>query len=272
MNEVTSAFDPRMWDQYRARGGGDNGRGYKDLGWVGNDSLVEPYKVVAASFGRQIDMVDVGTGSGAVAEALGTFGRVFAFDISQEMLAQINGSKPRSIFTFQADAVFPPLPSETIDLITVRMVYHHLSKSAISESQKQLWRILKPGALLVVGEYVAVDQEVLEFEKNGSSGPFDIKEPGRHLWTGESLQEEISRSWLEQGGLVEDILWSTMPQYSVRDWMGKSGLSGDVQEKVLRCYLDAPPSVREKMGISYADGDALVNRPFASVVAKKPNA
>lgn len=249
-----SAFNRHMWQQ-RAAGG------YEQLGWVTASAALEKVIAVANLQGHEV-AVDVGTGSQAVLSIISSQlhegGKAYGFDISHEMLLR----GPRRVPLFVADAHHIPLPSQSTDLLTARMVYHHLEdiEAAIHESH----RLLKPGGKLIVGEYVAVDDEVWQFERR----VFDIKESGRHLWTGEELSRLVQHHW--PANCPVSVGYGTIPQYSVKDWMGKSGLPQDTQDAVCRCYLDAPESITRKMNISLTnDNDALVDRLFAFVLALK---
>lgn len=248
------AFDHHMWEQ-RAAGG------YEQLGWVTASAALEKVIAVANLQGHEI-VVDVGTGSQAVLSIISSQlhegGKAYGFDISHEMLLRGHRKDP----LFVAETHHIPLPSQSVDLLTARMVYHHLEdiETAIHES----YRVLKPGGKFIVGEYVAVDDEVWQSERR----VFDIKEAGRHLWTGEELARLVQHHWLENYPV--SIGYGTIPQYSVKDWMGKSGLPQETQDAVRQCYLDAPKSIVQKMNIAFTDDDdALVDRLFAFVLATK---
>lgn len=248
----------QYWDQ-RAQGG------YNQLGWVQASGPLEKITELADLKGHET-VVDIGTGSQAVLDALAarlTTGKIFGFDISADMMRRSSGCLPANATLLVADTYKTPFQSESVDLCTARMVYHNLMdiKSAVLES----WRMLRPGGKLIVVEYVAADEDVWPFERR----VFDIKEKGRNLWTGDRLRQEIADVW-PSGSSVVGLDYSMIRQYSVKDWMGKSGLPRVTQEAVLQCYLEASRDLVEKMGITYTnDGDALVDRPFANVVATK---
>lgn len=251
-NETYNAFNAAMW---RARS-----VGYSELGWVNATGPLEKMVEMVNLQGRET-VIDIGTGSQAVLSALApkiTTGKIIGLDISADMLDHRNRSM-RSLLV--ADAFKLPFASNLADIATARMVFHHLPQpqACIQEA----CRILKPEGKFLIGEYIATDHEVLQFERI----VFDIKEPGRHLWTGQQLAELVSTVWpsarLEVG-------YGLLPQYSVRDWMSKSGLSEEIQEAVLKQYLSAPKSIIDKMRIAFTpDGDALVDRPFGFVAATK---
>ncbi len=255
-----NAFDPRMWG-YRASE-------YSNLGWVQYPDLIERMVSLADLNGDET-VIDAGMGSGAITRALAENlpnGHVFGFDISEEMLQKI-GKVSANVTLFQADVCDTGLPDEAADVITMRMVLHHVED--IEAAVRESWRVLKPSGRFLISEYVVLTKEVQDFERR----VFDIKEPGRHLWTPEGLREEVLQ-YLPQAKIHQEL--QVMPQYSVKDWMEKSGLPTQTQLAVLECYLNAPPEVVEKMRINYVDyngssgRDALVDRPFTHIVAVKP--
>lgn len=251
------AFNPDMWKE-RAAGG------YGQLGWVNAKGPIEELIKQSELQGHET-VIDLGTGTRTILEVLSpqiSTGKLIGLDISNEMLT--DGAKNPRHGLIQADTCAIPLPNSSADLVTARMVFHHLPN--IPQALKEVQRILRPGGKAIIGEYVAVDNDVLAFEQV----VFDTKEAGRHLWTGPQLGTLISENWDHTPGSQIVLGYGVMPQYSVRDWMGKSGLSRCIQEKVLNFYLKAPELIIKKMAITYTNnGDALVDRPFAFVKAVK---
>ncbi|MBN1263429.1 MAG: class I SAM-dependent methyltransferase [Candidatus Pacebacteria bacterium] len=250
MEKGIGAFDPALWP--------DRSKGYKELGWVNARGPLEKMVELIAPRGNEI-ILDVGTGTQAIPKELAPLlpdGSILAFDLSADML-RADGTTSADLF--RADAHQIPLAEGSVDVVTARMILHHLEKPDVA--LEEMCRVLVPGGFMVVSEYVAIDEEIWTFER----GVFDIKEPGRHLWTGDQLASLISSTL----GVAVELDYAMMPRYSVRDWMGKSGLSPEVQERVLNCYLCAPQTIVKKMGIVYSDGDALVDRSFGFVRAFK---
>lgn len=248
------AFNHHMWEQ-RAAGG------YEQLGWITASAALQKVIEAADLQGNEV-VVDVGTGSQAVLsiirDQLNRSGKTYGFDISLDMLQRGKDVAP----LFVADTYHIPLPAESVDVLTARMVYHHLEH--IDVALNESYRVLRAGGRLLMGEYVAVDDDVWQFERR----VFDIKEAGRHLWTGPALAALIQHDWPEP--IHHSVGYGTIPQYSVKDWMGKSGLPQETQNAVRQCYLDAPESIVQKMNIMFTDDDdALVDRLFAFVLATK---
>lgn len=236
--------------------------GYENLGWVTNTDLLQRLVDLAELQGGET-VVDIGTGSQAVLNAVAAKlpdGIVYGFDTSPEMMVRKEGELPQNARLFVADATKIPLTPACVDVAFARMVYHHLPLGIIPVALQSTERVLKPGGRFLICEYVA-PQNAWDFER----GVFDIKEPERNLWTEEELKDLIQKRWNGPVRLEQAILG----QYSVRDWLTKSGLSQDKQDQILALYLNAPDEIRQAMNINYQDGDALVDRPFAYVIASR---
>lgn len=215
------AFDAQMWSN------GHRADEYRDLGWVGNESLLEAVIDCAGLSNMPVKLaVDFGTGTGAVARVLARHAeRVIGVDISMDMLRKADGL-PGNVSLIVGNVTQVDLPSKCADIVAMRMVAHHLPVGEFELSIKEGMRILKPGGRFVAVEYVVPNQQALPFERE----VFDMKERGRRLWIGEQLMEEVA-SYVRVWGYVDadlELYWATLAQYSVRDWLGKSGLPEEV--------------------------------------------
>lgn len=245
------------WDQERSQG-------YSKLTWVKAAQPLNKIVELAQLKGNEI-VVDAGTGSQAVLDTLAPHlirgGRIIGFDISLQMILERDGTLPANASLLLADIYKTPFANDSIDLITSRQVYHNLSdiEAAVAESR----RILRLGGRLMIIEYAPL-ASVYDFDRM----VFDIKEPGRNLWTGEQLWTAVSRSWGGEDSVSLDF--ALLPQNSVVNWMKNSGLPKRMQQAVFSCYLDAPVQVQKEVNMTIKeDGDILVDRPFAYVVATK---
>jgi ubiquinone/menaquinone biosynthesis C-methylase UbiE len=254
------AFKPDMWT---SRAAGGQAGGYDQLGWVNAPGPLDALVRMANLQGNET-VVDIGTGSQTVLKSIAPHvpnGHLIGFDISPEMLHCGTPNPQNRLFV--ADTLRIPLANNSADLVTARMVFHHLPN--IPETLMEVHRILKPSGRFLIGEYVAVDPEVQYFEKQ----VFNIKEAGRHLWTGPQMAELITQSW-DHGQSKAKLDYGVMPKYSVKDWMGKSGLPETTQQAILNLYLNAPSTIVKKMNIQITpENDALVDRPFAFVTITK---
>jgi ubiquinone/menaquinone biosynthesis C-methylase UbiE len=95
-------------------------------------------------------VLDVATGGGHVAYTVAPHvGRVWATDITQEMLDQVKGEAEKrglaNVRTTYAKAEALPFEDATFDLVTCRIAPHHFD--SIPQFLSEVSRVLKPGAI-----------------------------------------------------------------------------------------------------------------------------
>jgi ubiquinone/menaquinone biosynthesis C-methylase UbiE len=136
-------------------------------------------------------VADVGAGTGLftrlIAEKVGPAGRVFAVDIAKEFLDHIMADA-RSHRQTQVAAVLGSqdsinLPPESVDLVFLSDVYHHLEKPR--SVLASIWQALRPGGGLVVIEFDRVE---------GKSSAFVLK----HV----RASKDVFRAEIEAAGFV----------------------------------------------------------------------
>jgi ubiquinone/menaquinone biosynthesis C-methylase UbiE len=102
-------------------------------------------------------VLDVATGGGHVAYTFAPHvGRVWATDITQEMLDQVKGEAEKrglaNVRTTYAKAEALPFEDATFDLVTCRIAPHHFD--SIPEFLSEVSRVLKPGAVAALVDNV----------------------------------------------------------------------------------------------------------------------
>lgn len=257
----------KHWDIERSKG-------YSSLGWVKAAGPLDQIIKVAELDGNET-IIDAGTGSQAVLDTLSSAlrnksgcGRVIGFDVSQSMLLGREGLLPMNSALLRADFYSMPFSDASADIITARQVLHNLSD--ISEAVLEARRVLRPNGKFIGVEYVAIDPEVLAFERI----VFDLKEPGRNLWTGEQFRQIVDGIWNadcagERKADNVEVFYFNLERYSVLNWMRNSGLPLETQEKIIELYRVAPVGIVEKMRIVCEEEDVFTDRPFAYIVAIK---
>ncbi|OGW65439.1 MAG: hypothetical protein A3H49_08390 [Nitrospirae bacterium RIFCSPLOWO2_02_FULL_62_14] len=134
-------------------------------------------------------VADVGSGSGyftrRFVKAVTDAGKVYAIDVEQEMLTYTKTSIERLHIPYTAEFILarlddPKLPPDSVDLIFLCNVYHHL------EDRAQYFSNVKP-ALKAGGRIVIVD-----FYHDERSG--DVGFPRRHLVARETAITEMGKA------------------------------------------------------------------------------
>jgi ubiquinone/menaquinone biosynthesis C-methylase UbiE len=152
------------------------------------DAYQKPHEVLSALAIREGERIaDIGAGSGYFAlrfsKHVGTSGRVFAVDISPEMVLHLNrrirDAGITNVQTILASADDPLLPPASVDRVFVADTWHHIADPARYLSA--LAKILKPGGEIVVIDFhkkempvgppaemrLSREQVVSQFEQHG---------------------------------------------------------------------------------------------------------
>lgn len=244
------------WDQ-------DRSADYNKLSWVKARGLLDKITELADLRGGEL-VVDAGTGSQIILDRIATDllekddGLVIGFDMSLGMIQSREGCLPPNARLVLADFCDMPFPTTSVDVITARQVLHNLP--LVGRAITEAGRVLREGGKFIGVEYVATDDEVLDFERT----IFDIKEPGRNLWTGEIFKSIVEKFW---GNSAVTLHYFNLEHYSVGNWMENSGLSRKDQQRIIDLYHRAPESIVKKMNLIKENGDILTDRLFAHIVA-----
>lgn len=112
-------------------------------------------------------LLDVASGAGnyalAIAEALGDDGRVYAFDLWEEGIEELNrraaAQDVKNIKAAVADVSKRiPLEAGSIDTCLIATALHDLVEDSAGEGAlREVARVLKPGGRLVVAEFKKID-------------------------------------------------------------------------------------------------------------------
>ncbi len=154
------------------------------------DQYQKPAQVIEAlALKPGTAVADLGAGSGyftrRFVRAVGETGTVYAIDVEQEMLDYVKAGLDRMEGNFTATFILarpdsPGLPPNSVDLIFVCNVYHHL------EDRTTYFRKATP--TLRAGGRVAI----IDFYHDHRSG--DIGFPRRHLVSRETVVQEMTRA------------------------------------------------------------------------------
>jgi len=230
---------------------------YNELQWANEPTYLDAI-VKAGDFKSHHFALDVGTGTGILLHAIAPFvNEVVGLDISQAMLDHSNwqGNK----FLIRRDIREPLFADAVFDRVTARMVFHHIMNDT-DFAVRECHRILKPGGKFILSEGVppnlAVKDDYIEI--------FKLKEERL------TFMPEDLHALLEQEGFSSITSYTyMMSEMSVNNWLEKSGLPVDVQEKIFRMHIEAPPYFKDAYNMKIADGDCLIDIKYLILVSEK---
>src|SRR3989344_1156642 len=113
---------------------------YNKLNWVNDSSYLFKF-VTSTNFTKADIVLDIGTGTGIVANALAPMVKeVIGIDTSQDMLARANWKE--NIYFVKKDIRDNFFHDCVFDKITARLVFHHIIKGT-QKAVDEFYRLLK---------------------------------------------------------------------------------------------------------------------------------
>ena len=155
-----------------------------------NDDVLRA-RAIAKLVPRDMQVVDIGTGTGILAQDLARSGvRVVAIDHSRRMLAsaehRLAAEQIENVTLRHGDATALPLADGEVDAALAHMVLHYVASPA--EAVREMARVVRPGGRVVVVDFVQTESEWLKRELGA-------------LWQG--FHAESICEWLRDAGLIE---------------------------------------------------------------------
>lgn len=234
---------------------------YDRLQWTTREGYLQAF-IGMCGIRRGDTVLDLGTGTGTVARALHREVReVVGVDFSREMIVQAQKkNSAHNIRYLQGDIRSLPFPNDSFDLVTARMVFHHVlwgTGRALSEIR----RVVKPGGRFCLSEGVPPDRCVETFYK----AVFKLKEKRRTFFS------KDLRLLMENGGF-RDIAMRTylMRRCSIKNWLDNAGdLSDDSKKTIYQMHLDLHPKGKKAYTMEITDGDCFIDMQFIIISGRK---
>jgi SAM-dependent methyltransferase len=227
---------------------------YSQLQWVQQEDLLV-FMVDHCGATKKDRVLDLGTGTGAVARALAPHvSYVLGVDSEPAMLEQAKSACPNVEFRVM-DVQQLDLPDCSFDLVTARMVLHHVAD--LSHALSEASRVLTNGGRIVICEGVPPSPRVLkQYEEI-----FALKEPGRHIFTEETLIK-----LLNEAGFVNISPHSyIVPQISMKNWLSASGLPAEVCSQIADLHRKAGTDFWNIYNMKEVGDDLLMDWKFVVV-------
>lgn len=175
-------------DQGKHRNPTDLKRYLEHLDSAERDTDQKPAQVIEAlTLTPGMAVADVGSGSGyftrRLVEAVTAGGKVYAIDVEPEMLAYVKASLDRARTPYSVEFILaapdsPKLPTESVDLLFVCNVAHHLENRTTYFAN--VLSALKPGGRVAI----------IDFYPDERSGTLGF--PKRHLVSRDALVAEMA--------------------------------------------------------------------------------
>jgi ubiquinone/menaquinone biosynthesis C-methylase UbiE len=207
-------------------------------------------------------VLDVATGGGHVAYSFAPHvGRVWATDITQEMIDQVKGEAQKrglaNLRTTYAKAEALPFEDASFDLVTCRIAPHHFD--SIPQFLSEVHRVLKPGGTAALVDNVVpagpIGDYVNAFER--------LRDPS-HLraWTMDEWRHALKNAQLAIGH--EEQIYKTM---EFKSWAQRYD---DTMKALLRAMLtQVTAEVKATLEPQDGDGDLTFRLCEGLFIAKK---
>ena len=232
---------------------------YSNLKWVNESDFLKAF-LDFCPITSQSYVLDAGTGTGIVARALAQHAKkVIGIDISPEMIDTFRAnSNPANLECHECDVQAMPFSSETFDLCTARMVFHHVENCMAG--LKEILRVLKTGGHLALIEGVPPDHRTrARYEEI-----FRLKEK-RHTFSEAELINMFHRAGFGNISLYPHF----MKQVSLNNWLENSALSQDAIDEIRRLHVEADEYFKDAYHLTQVDDDVLMDWKFVILLGTK---
>lgn len=233
---------------------------YTNLDWVRKRDFIDAL-VSFCEPAPNLRMLDVGTGPGVIAAELAPYvSETIAVDIAEEMIAKAQSSHGDKGITFKlGDVENLDFPDSCFDLVTARMVFHHVCD--VANGLAETLRVLRPGGRFVLCEGVPPDHLTRErYEQI-----FALKEK-RHTFSEAELINLFDRTGYENI-LVRPHF---MRQVSLNNWLANGEVDQDAVDEIRRLHVEADDHFKSIYRLNERDGDILMDWKFILIRGEKP--
>ncbi len=231
---------------------------YDKLFWTKDESYIDAI-IKAADLKRTDLVLDVGTGTGAIARAIKPHVKhVIGMDFSRSMLEKGKWEGISLIKWNIADSLFH---NHVFNKLVARMVFHHIMDNLDRAFLRCFDLLKKRGALLVAeGIPPTDDQSVIDWY----SHMFSFKEE-RRTFTVKELEFYFRKNGFKR---VKTHIHITK-NFSINNWLDNSGLKASLRDKIMDLHLKMDDQLKQAYKMKVVKGEILVDTKNAIVIGEK---
>lgn len=223
--------------------------------WVVDHDLIRKMFELSEA-GSNAEVLDIATGTGLIAkEFLGKVNKVTGIDISHEMYKRAKGHMDEIHFSPMEKM---PFDDNSFDVCVCRqgLQFVELNK-AISE----IYRVLKPGGVVVLCHLTAYGDEDKEFTYKIQK----LRNPARknYFMPNDILNE------LKKHGFKDSRNFSYISDESINKWIDNGAIPEENMEWIKNLYNNAPKDFVNIHKIRYTEDDIIDSMLFTIVKARK---
>ncbi|MFH1770965.1 MAG: class I SAM-dependent methyltransferase [archaeon] len=230
---------------------------YDELTWVKDDDYIQAF-IRSTDFNKKDIVLDVGTGTGVIAHAVAPLvDEIIGLDISQDMLDHSNweGNK----YFVRRDIRIPTFADNVFDKVTARMVFHHILEDT-QKAMDECYRVLKKGGKMILSEGTPPSPEV----RDDYAKIFELKEDRLTF-----LEEDLVSLMKNSGFKNIKVITHVMSNFSVKNWLEKSGLPKKNQDKIFEMHVTGSDIFKKAYNMKIINGDCLIDVKNLIIVGEK---
>ena len=230
---------------------------FANLDWIKREKFINDF-IKFCKPKKSFTALDLGSGTGVITCQLSKrVHNVIGIDISRDMIKRAQRNSDNIEYRLM-NAENLAFPSKRFDLITARMVFHHIEN--LDKAMQEAHRVLKENSRMVLCEGVPPDRCV----RKRYIEIFRLKEK-RHTFYEDDLTE------LYKKANFKDIVVKSyiMKQVSMRNWLNNSGLPDDTCEKIVKLHLEGDDKFKKAYNMKIISEDIFFDWKFAFVSGVK---